>query len=87
MRKQLCEGDILLPVLSKFRPEIRNAPFNFDFVFLERVEQTRAADSFSCRPDQRDGVVVPELLSFSVAKSPVQIEYRFAVLPDGDGGA
>src|SRR6476659_3498098 len=85
MRKQLREGDIHLPVLPKFRPEFRNAPFGFDFVLLERVKQTRAADSFGCRPDQRDRVVVPGLLSFSVAKSLVQIEYRFAVLPDGDG--
>src|SRR5690349_23017300 len=65
VRKQLCEGDIRLPILSKFRPEFRNAAFNFDFVFVKRVEQTCAADSFGCRPDKRDSVVAPGLLSFS----------------------
>src|SRR5437868_10876389 len=87
MRKQLREGDIRLSVLSELRPKLRNAPFNFDFVFLEGVEQTSAADSFGCRPDKHDRVVAPRLLPFSVAKSRVQIEYRFAVLPNGDGCA
>src|SRR6476619_1837107 len=70
MRKQLCECNIHLPVLSKLRPEFRNTPFNFNFVFLKRVEQTCAADSFGCRPDQYDRVVVPGLLVFSVATTP-----------------
>ena len=84
MRKQLREGDIHLAALRKLRPEFRNAAINFDFVFLKRVEQTCAADSFRGRPDQHDRVLGPGLLPLGIAKSTVQIEQRLAVLPDRD---
>src|SRR5205807_720534 len=46
------------------------------------MQQTGAADSFRGRPDQHDGVLGPGLFPLGIAKSAVQIEQRFAVLPN-----
>ena len=82
MRNQLRDVDIGLAALTKLRPEFRNTTINFDFVFLKRMQQTGAADSFRRRPHQDNCVLFPRLFSFGIAKSAVQIEDRLTVLPD-----
>src|SRR5262249_32322863 len=51
-------------------------------VLLQRMQHTRAADSFRCRPDQYDRVGCPRFLAIRVAKSAVKIDNWLAVLPN-----
>ena len=47
------------------------------------MQQTCAAQAFGRGPEQDDGVGGPGHLAFRVAKSAVQFQDRFSILPDG----
>src|SRR5438067_12565003 len=55
--------------------------------FLQKVKQTCAGQTLGRRPDEDDRVWRPRLLVFPVAESAMQIEDRFAILPNGNSGA
>src|SRR5256885_14265206 len=87
MRKQLRDGDIFLPGLRKLRPELPHPSVDVDLVFLQNVQQAGAPESFCCRPNQNDGVLIPSLLPARIAKATVKIEQLFSILPDRNGCA
>ena len=81
MRKQLPERDLIFVCLPKFGPELRDGPVELNLLLLQRMQYTRAANSFRCRPDQHDRVGRPRFLATRVAKSAVKIDqlvFRFA---------
>src|SRR5678816_3652721 len=82
MRKQLPERDLVFVCLPKFGPELRDAAVELNLPLLQRMQHTRAANSFRCRPDQHDRVGRPRFLATRVAKSAVKINQRFTVLPN-----
>jgi hypothetical protein len=49
---------------------------------LHRMQYTRAADSFRCRPDQHECVGRPRFFVARVEKPAVKIDRRFSVLPN-----
>ena len=51
MGKQLCERNVIFATLSKLWPELCYPLVEVDFVFLQRMQETCAADSFRRRPD------------------------------------
>ena len=51
------------------------------------MQETRAAESFSRRPNQSEGVVFPRLLATVIAKSEVKLERFLSVLPNRNGCA
>src|SRR2546430_1613212 len=87
MRKQLRERDLFFSSLREFRPELPYSSFDVDLVFLQKMQETRTAESFSRRPDQNEGVVLPRLLATAVAKSAVKLEQLLSVLPNRNGCA
>src|SRR5207247_7549428 len=82
MRNAVWECYCLLPSLCKLGPEHRYGSVEFDFVFLQPMQQTCAADSFRRRPTQDERVSRPRLLVARVAKPAVKIDHRFPVLPN-----
>ena len=72
------------PALREFRPELGDATFDVDLVFLQDVEQTGAAQSFRRRPDENQRVRGPGLFAARIAKSAMKIEQRLAILPNGN---
>ena len=82
MRKQLSDCDLVFVCLPKLGPELRDAPVKLDLPLLQRMQHTRAANSLRCRPDQHDRVGGPQFLATGVAKSAVEIDNWFSVLPD-----
>ena len=82
MRKQLRERDLFLPGLRKLRPELRDALFDVDLVFLQDMQHAGAAESLGRRPNENERVGGPRLFAARVAKSAVKIDNRFSVLPN-----
>src|ERR1700755_2688265 len=82
MRKQLPEFDLVFVFLAKFGPELRDGSVKLDLLLLERMQYTRAANSFRCRPDQHDRIRRPRFLATDIAKSVIKINQRFTVLPN-----
>src|SRR6476646_8055144 len=82
MRKQLPERDLVLVCLAKLRPELSDGPVELNLLLLQRMQYTRAANSFRCRPNQHGGVGAPRFLATGIAKSAVKINQRFTVLPN-----
>ena len=87
MRKQLRERDFFFAGLGKLRPELRDPLVDVDVVFLQHMQNTRAADSFCRRPYQNKRVAVHGFSSTRIAKSAVKIENRFSVLPNRNSGS
>ena len=84
MGEQLRERDCIFPGLRKFRPELRDALLDRDRIFLQDMEQAGAAQSFRRRPEENDCVRGPRLLTVRIAKSTMEIDHRFAILPNRD---
>src|SRR5205823_6000238 len=82
MRKQLPERDLVFVCLPKFGPELSDGPVELNLLLLQRMQYTRAANSFRCGPDQHDRVGRPRFLATRVTKSAVKIDQRFPVLPN-----
>jgi hypothetical protein len=85
MGKQLRECDLTFACLRKFRTELGYATRQLDPALLQDVQQTCAAQTFRRGPKQYDCVGAPGHLALRVAKSAVQLQDRFSVLPNGDG--
>src|SRR5258705_2337297 len=79
MRKQLPERDLVFVCPPKFGPELSDRPVEFNLLLLQRMQYTRAANSFRCRPDQHDRVGCPRFLPTRVAKSALKINQRVTV--------
>src|SRR5437763_9544888 len=86
MRKQLPERDLVFVCLPKLWPELSDGPVELNLVLLQRMQDTRAANSFRCRPDQHDRVGRPRFLATRIAKFAVKINQRFTVLPNRKRG-
>ena len=82
MREQLCERNFLFPSLCKFRPELGDALADVDLLFLQHMQDTGGADSLRRRPDQNKRVSGPRFFTMHIAKPAVEIDDRFAVLPN-----
>jgi hypothetical protein len=82
VRKQLPERDLVFVCLPKLGPELRDAAVELNLLLLQRMQDTRAANSFRCRPDQHDRFGCPRFLATCVAKSAVKINNWFSVLPN-----
>ncbi len=84
MGQQLRERDLAFPRLGEFRPKLGDASFQPDVALLENVKQARTPQTLRGRPEQRDRVGRPGLLSLCISKSAVQIQERFPVPPNGN---
>ena len=84
MGEKLRESDLVFAGLRELGPEFSHAPVESDVSFLQRVQQTRAPQSFRGRPEEDNRVGRPRLFAFRIPKSAVEFEDRFAVLPDRD---
>src|ERR1700682_3943519 len=82
MRKHLRDRDCLFARSRKLRPELSDASFDVDLVFLQDMQHTGAAESLGRRPDEDKRVVGPGLFAAGIAKSAVKIDNRFSVLPN-----
>ncbi len=87
VRKQLCQRNFFFASLCKFRPEFCYAPVEVDLMFLQCVQDTRAADSFRRRPDQDKCVARPRIFATRISKSAVEIDDRLSILPNRYRGA
>src|SRR5205823_10585383 len=82
MRKQLPERDLVFVCLPKLGPELSDGPVELNLLLLQRMQDTRAATSFRCRPDPHARAARPRFLATRIAKSAVKINQRFTVLPN-----
>ena len=82
MREQLRERDFFFACLCKLGPELSDALVDVDLIFLQHMQETRATDSLGRRPDQNKRVSGPRFFTMHIAKSAVEIDDWFAVLPD-----
>src|SRR4029077_20849597 len=87
MRKQLRQRDLSLPALRKLRPELGDALFDVDLVFLQDMQNASAAQAFRGRPNEHERVVAPRDAPARVPKSTVKIDNRFSMLPNRHRGA
>src|SRR5207237_10514748 len=84
MRQQLRECDLFFSSLLKLRPELPHPAFDVDLVFLQNMQETRASKTFRSRPNQHQRLFCPRLFASRIAKSAVEIENRFSILPNGN---
>src|SRR4029453_5699993 len=82
MGQQLRQCDVVFAGLRELRPELRDAPVELNLLLLQRMQETRAANSFRCRPDQDKCSGCPRFLLTRVAKSAVKINHLLSVLPN-----
>ena len=82
MRKQLRDRELILSCLPKLGPELRHGSVELNLPLLQRMQYTRAANSFRCRPDEHDRIGRPRFLATGIAKSIVKIGNWFSVLPN-----
>ena len=73
---------VLFAGLRKLRPKLSDALVDVDLVFLQDMQQARAAQSLRRRPDEHERVGGPRLFAARVAISAVKIDNRFSVLPN-----
>src|SRR4029077_20729116 len=85
MRKQLRRCYLFFPGLRKLRPELNYALRDVDLIFLERVQDAGAAESFRRRPNQNERVGCPRFFAARIAKAAVQLDNRLSILPNGNG--
>src|SRR4029079_8391780 len=78
------EGDACFSGLGEGWPEFRDRPFQTNFVGLQNVKETSAAQPFCCGPGENERVIGPRDFALRVAIAAVQIQHRLAVLPDRD---
>src|SRR5437773_3382633 len=86
MREQLCERNLVFPTLCELGPELCCPSLEVDAVFLQYMQDTCAADSFRCRPDQNKCVARPRIFAACIAKSAVKIDNRLSILPNRHRG-
>src|SRR5205814_7827988 len=82
MRHQLCKRDPFFASMCKFRPELCYESIELNIVFLQSVQNTRAADSLRGRPDQNKCVARPRVFAMAIAKSAAKIDDRSGILPN-----
>ena len=87
MRKQLCQRDLFFPGLRKLRPELGDALFDVDLVFLQDMQSAGAAQAFCGGPNEHERVVAPRDSPTRIPKSAVKIDNRFSMLPNRHRGA
>src|ERR1700730_6576263 len=85
MREQLRQCDLFFPGLCKLRPELSYALRDVDLIFLERVQDAAAAQSFRRRPNQNERVGCPRFFAPRIAKAAVQIDNWLSILPNRNG--
>ena len=82
MRQQLRKRDFFFTSLRKLRPEVRDPLVERDFVFLQCMQDTCAANSLRRRPHQNECVACPRIFAARFAKSAVKVDDRFSILPN-----